>query len=170
MTEPESSRQVVSTRSTHPFWPMLPSLSRPSPNSGRSLPSSPPSLRKCRPSRLQERVALRRHPCGRAVAAECATPTPSQTRSGPPPLRAFPVTIQARSFRAAPVAPPRGRGVTPDCWALRSPHAPAFGLVSLTLRPEARKEVGTSVRKVPALSLSKGSSASTVSQSPGIPL
>jgi len=34
------------------------------------------------------------------------------------------------------------------CWALRSPHAPAFGLVSFTFRPEARKEVGASVRKV----------------------
>lgn len=34
------------------------------------------------------------------------------------------------------------------CWALRSPHAPAFGLVSVTFRPEARKEVGASGRKV----------------------
>ena len=34
------------------------------------------------------------------------------------------------------------------CWALRSPDGTTFGLVPVTFRPEARKEVGASVRKV----------------------
>jgi hypothetical protein len=73
-----------------------------SPGSGQGCPAfrpvsrfSPvaaePSLRKCRPSRLQERVTLRRHPGSRTVAAEHATPTPSLIRlrrsGGTPSLR-----------------------------------------------------------------------------------
>jgi hypothetical protein len=52
--------------------------------------------------------------------------TPTQTRHhttdqhGTSTLRVFPFTGQARSLRAAPVAPPRGRGVTPA--AMRSVH------------------------------------------------
>lgn len=59
---------------------------------------------------FKERVALHRHPGSRAVAAECATPTPSLIRlrrnGGTPSLRS-PVRCSLRShvYRVAPGAP-----------------------------------------------------------------
>jgi len=169
---------------------------------------------------FKERVALRRHPGSRAVAAECATPTPSLIRlrrtGGTPSLRS-PVRCSLRSpvyrvgprraffylrRRAGPRSPrkllcagvaasrlrgrtlraltiqPTTRAIYPKtdqtpthqataftprasvaptsadsgcharCYALRSPDGTTFGLVTVTFRPEARKEVGASVRKV----------------------
>ena len=204
-----------------------------SPGSGQGCPAfrpvgrfSPvaaePSLRKCRPIRLHERLALRRHPGSRAVAAECATPTPSlirlrrtggksprracfvlRRRAGPcgrrrlartgvalrapwkdstspenttnnqthlpqdrqdrtQTLRAFPVTGQARSLRAAPVAPPPKRGVTPAARrSVHHMHRPS-GLCRSLFAPKPGRKWG--------LRFEKFSSASTVSQSAGIPL
>jgi len=194
-----------------------------SPGSGQGCPAFRPfgrfspvaaetSLRKCRPSEPPSKSVLLcvAIPQSRAVAAECATPTPSLIRlrrtGGKSPRRACfvlrrrvgPCGRRRLARTGVALRAPRKDSTSPDnttnnqthlpqdrqdpdrdpgasrppslrpgaftprctgratakarcharCWALRSPHAPAFGLVSVTFRPEARKEVGASVRKV----------------------
>lgn len=69
---------------------------------------------------FKERVALRRHPGGRAVAAECATPTPSLIRlrrtGGTPSLRS-PMRCSLRS-------PVYRRGPRRACFVLRRRAGP----------------------------------------------